>query len=71
MNWWGAKGVITCKGVVTHGANIDVGSVEGVTYGTMDASAKTTFVAIVDEQQKNVLVFQVLFGAKTSNTFEF
>jgi hypothetical protein len=37
----------------------------------MDASAKTTFVATIDEHQKNVWVFQVLFGAKTSNTFEF
>jgi hypothetical protein len=42
-----------------HGTNIDVASVEvasveGVTYGTMDASAKTTFVATIDEHQKNV-----------------
>ncbi len=50
----GGRGVTICKGVLTHGANIDVASVEGVTYGTMDASAKTTFVAIVDEHQKNV-----------------
>jgi hypothetical protein len=37
-----------------HGANIDVASVEGVTYETMDANAKTTFVATVDEHQKNL-----------------
>jgi len=34
------RGVITCKGVIMHGTNIDVASVKGVTYGTMDASPK-------------------------------
>jgi hypothetical protein len=36
----------------------------------MDASAKTTFIATVDEHQKNVWIFQVFFGAKISNIFE-
>ncbi len=66
----GGGGVVTCKGVVTHGVDIDVANVEGVTYGTMDASAKTTFIATVDEHQKNVWIFQVFFGAKISNIFE-
>jgi len=49
--------VITCKGVVTHGVDIDVANVEGVTYGTMDASAKTTFIATVDEHKKKFKYF--------------